>query len=233
MRNKKKIILISFFVILVIIISGLVIFWLLNKNKVVEAQSDNSVAGSGSVGQLNLSQGQSIPLGGEEKSQDSDNGLKVADGTSNNPANLGSGYRSSPSSNGSASNSGNNSSGSSVPGPESFGQYEKYKDDKSALFGDLQIGTGSEAAVGKKVAVYYKGWLTNGQLFDQSIDKTFVFTIGAHQVIPGWEQDIIGMKIGGVRRMIIPPTVGYGAKGQGPIPANAVLIFDVQLAAVE
>ncbi len=130
------------------------------------------------------------------------------------------------------------SAASKLPGPESFGQYEQYKDGKSALFADLVVGTGAEVSASSKVAVYYKGWLTNGQLFDESrTDQTtkqlqpFIFTMGEHNVIPGWEQSIFGMKIGGSRRLVIPPSVGYGPTGQGSIPGNAVLVFDVQLLA--
>lgn len=123
--------------------------------------------------------------------------------------------------------------------PSTFGQYEKYKEEKNALFGDIQVGTGAELGANMKAAVYYKGWLTNGQLFDASRpdDKgalqPFIFTMGAHQVIPGWEQALAGMKVGGTRLLIVPPAVGYGAAGQGSIPGNSVLIFMVQLAEVQ
>ena len=139
----------------------------------------------------------------------------------------------------SSGSSSNSSSGSStaakIPGPSEFGQYEQYKDKEEALFSDLVVGTGTEVAVNTKVAVTYQGWLTNGTLFDQSHtnDKgqveAFTFVVGAHSVIPGWEQAIIGMKVGGKRRFVIPPVVGYGAEGHDPIPPNAVLIFDVNL----
>ena len=123
--------------------------------------------------------------------------------------------------------------------PSTFGQYEKYKEEKNALFGEIQVGTGAELGANMKAAVYYKGWLTNGQLFDASRpdDKgtlqPFIFTMGASQVIPGWEQALAGMKVGGTRLLIVPPAVGYGAAGQGSIPGNSVLIFMVQLAEVQ
>lgn len=123
--------------------------------------------------------------------------------------------------------------------PTTFSQYDKYKEGSGALFGEIQAGNGAELGANMKAAVFYKGWLTNGQLFDQSRpnDKgemqPFVFTLGAHQVIPGWEQALAGMKVGGTRLVIVPPAVGYGAAGQGPIPGNAVLVFQVQLAAVQ
>lgn len=119
---------------------------------------------------------------------------------------------------------------------EDFTQYEKYKDAKSALFGEIKAGTGNEVKAKSKVSIYYVGKLTSGIVFDQSRaekegeqPKSFDFTIGANQVIPGMEQGLVGMKAGGTRRIIIPPAVGYGDKGYGPVPANAVMIFDVQL----
>jgi len=164
------------------------------------------------------------------------NSLKVdASANSSNPAQLGSGQTNT------GTNTGANSSASAgtAPGPETFGQYDKYKDDQAALFADLQVGTGAEAKQATKVAILYKGWLTNGTLFDQSRTddngklKAFSFTVGQHEVISGMEQDIVGMKVGGTRRMIIPPAVGYGATAKDTIPANSVLVFDVQLVAVE
>lgn len=138
-------------------------------------------------------------------------------------------------------NSGGNS-GSAAPkplDPATFGQYEKYKDGESALFAELQVGTGDALTANKKAAVYYKGWLTDGRLFDMTrADKDgklqpFVFEMGARQVIAGWEQGLGGMKVGGTRLLIVPPAAGYGAAGQDPIPPNSVLVFQVQLLAVQ
>lgn len=142
------------------------------------------------------------------------------------------------------SNISDQSDGSSapvIPGPESFGQYEKYKTSEQAMYSELEVGTGKTAEAGSKAIVYYKGWLTNGTLFDQSrLDKpggqlqALSFTIGAHEVITGWEQGVIGMKVGGTRRLIVPPVVGYGEAGKAPIiPPNAVMIFDIQLLDVQ
>ena len=164
------------------------------------------------------------------------NGLKVdTSANSSNPAQLGSGQSNSTI----AGSTSASSSSTTAPGPETFKQYEQYKDSPAALFGDIQVGTGAEATANKKVGIFYKGWLTDGTLFDQSRAddsgklQPFVFTVGARNVIVGMEQDIVGMKVGGTRRMIIPPAVGYGAQTQGNIPANSVMIFDVQLVAVE
>jgi FKBP-type peptidyl-prolyl cis-trans isomerase len=126
-----------------------------------------------------------------------------------------------------------------LPAPADFGEYEKYAADASASLIDIQVGSGAEAVSGKKVAMMYKGWLTNGELFDQSRAneqgeiEPFVFQLGAGQVIAGWDQAIVGMKEGGKRRLIIPSSVGYGETGQGPIPPKATLIFDVELLEVE
>lgn len=137
-------------------------------------------------------------------------------------------------------NSRSSSTAEAMLDPKSFGKYDKYKNDQAAMFAELLAGKGDDELVpGKKAAVYYKGWLTDGTLFDMSRPdeegnlQPFVFTHGAHQVIPGWEQALAGMKPGGVRFLIIPPAVGYGAQGQGNIPGNSVLIFQVQLLAVE
>jgi FKBP-type peptidyl-prolyl cis-trans isomerase len=97
---------------------------------------------------------------------------------------------------------------------------------------DITTGTGTEAAPGKEVRVHYTGWLTDGQKFDSSVDRgePFSFQLGAGQVIPGWDQGVAGMKVGGKRQLKIPPTLGYGERGAGGvIPPNATLIFDVQL----
>ena len=122
-----------------------------------------------------------------------------------------------------------------------FSQFDKYKEDSEVLYQELKIGEGAVAAQDSKVAVFYKGWLTNGTLFDQTNvndkgeQEPFVFTVGAGQVIQGWDLGVQGMKVGGTRRIIIPPSLGYGTTGagEGAIPPNAVLVFDVTLLAVE
>lgn len=97
---------------------------------------------------------------------------------------------------------------------------------------DVTPGTGDEARAGQRVTVHYTGWLTNGQKFDSSRDRNdpFQFGLGQRQVIAGWDQGVAGMRVGGQRRLIIPPDLGYGARGApGAIPPNATLIFDVEL----
>lgn len=95
---------------------------------------------------------------------------------------------------------------------------------------DEQAGTGAEATAGKIVSVHYSGRLENGTVFDTSVGRQPIqFMLGAGQVIPGWDQGLLGMRVGGKRVLIIPPELGYGASGYGPIPGNATLIFEVEL----
>jgi FKBP-type peptidyl-prolyl cis-trans isomerase len=97
---------------------------------------------------------------------------------------------------------------------------------------DLAEGHGATAAAGKSVTVHYTGWLPNGEKFDSSRDRDqpFGFTLGAGQVIAGWDEGVAGMKVGGRRKLVIPPDLGYGTSGAPPdIPAGATLVFDVEL----
>jgi len=97
---------------------------------------------------------------------------------------------------------------------------------------DDQIGTGAEATTGKTAVVHYTGWLLDGTKFDSSVDRNqpFSFPLGAGQVIKGWDEGVVGMKVGGKRTLIIPPALGYGSRGAGGvIPPNATLKFEVQL----
>lgn len=97
---------------------------------------------------------------------------------------------------------------------------------------DLQQGSGAEANTGNQVQVHYTGWLTNGTKFDSSLDrgKPFGFKLGEGRVIPGWEQGVVGMKVGGKRKLTIPPHLGYGDRGAaGVIPPGATLVFEVEL----
>jgi peptidylprolyl isomerase len=100
---------------------------------------------------------------------------------------------------------------------------------------DVKVGTGAQAQKGQKVTVHYTGWLTSGKRFDSSVGgKPFPFRIGAGDVIKGWDEGVAGMKVGGKRQLRIPPDLAYGARGYpGVIPANATLIFDVQLVGVQ
>jgi FKBP-type peptidyl-prolyl cis-trans isomerase len=104
------------------------------------------------------------------------------------------------------------------------------------IYWDIRVGNGQTAKEGSHVRVHYTGWLTTGKKFDSSVDagKPFDFTIGNGEVIKGWEEGVAGMRVGGKRQLRIPPALGYGAEGYPPaIPANATLIFDIQLLGVQ
>lgn len=106
----------------------------------------------------------------------------------------------------------------------------------SVTYEDTVVGTGAEATTGKTLTVHYVGTLADGTVFDSSRarNEPFQFTVGEGRVIQGWEQGLIGMKVGGKRRLVIPPELGYGANGsQGIIPPNATLTFEIELLNVE
>jgi FKBP-type peptidyl-prolyl cis-trans isomerase FkpA len=97
---------------------------------------------------------------------------------------------------------------------------------------DLKVGDGDTAAAGQHVTVHYTGWLTDGRKFDSSKDRgdPFDFPLGGRRVIAGWDEGVQGMRVGGVRKLTIPPELGYGARGAGGvIPPNATLVFEVEL----
>jgi len=99
---------------------------------------------------------------------------------------------------------------------------------------DIKVGTGPEAQSGQTAKMHYTGWLTSGKKFDSSIgSQPYEFKIGAGEVIKGWDEGVLGMKVGGKRQLRIPPNLAYGDKGYpGVIPPGATLIFDVQLVSV-
>ena len=99
---------------------------------------------------------------------------------------------------------------------------------------ELEVGEGAEAVLGSKVGVHYTGWLVDGTEFDSSRHRgpPLFFSLGAGQVIRGWEQGVLGMKVGGKRKLTIPPRLAYGKRGAGEIPPNATLIFEVELVRV-
>lgn len=106
---------------------------------------------------------------------------------------------------------------------------------------DVVVGSGAVTAVGNSITVNYTGWLydpsktdNKGLQFDTSTGRDpFTFTLGSRQVIEGWDQGLVNMRVGGTRRLLVPPSLGYGATRNGPIPANTTLVFDVQLVSIQ
>ena len=106
------------------------------------------------------------------------------------------------------------------------------KTESGLRYVDVTKGQGEEASPGRTASVHYTGWLPYGKKFDSSRDRNepFSFTIGAQQVIAGWDEGVAGMRVGGRRKLVIPPDLGYGAAGAPPdIPPNSILVFDVEL----
>ncbi len=99
---------------------------------------------------------------------------------------------------------------------------------------DLAVGTGALVQAGTRVNVRYAGYFTNGQMFDQrtAAQAPLTFTVGAGQVIEGWDEGLVGMRVGGRRQLIIPPSLGYGPDDYGPIPGNSILVFTVELVSI-
>ena len=113
---------------------------------------------------------------------------------------------------------------------------EKQSTPSGLSYIDITPGTGATPRSGEKVTVHYTGYLTDGKKFDSSVDRgqPFTFTIGVGQVIRGWDEGVLSMKVGGKRKLIIPPELGYGSRGaRGVIPPNAELIFDVELLRID
>jgi FKBP-type peptidyl-prolyl cis-trans isomerase FkpA len=108
------------------------------------------------------------------------------------------------------------------------------KTPRGAYVRDLAPGSGEPVAAGQQVAIHYQGSLPNGQQFDAngSNDPPFVFRIGAGEVVPGFDEGVTGMRVGGKRLVVIPPELGYGSQPNGPIPANSILVFTIELVSV-
>ncbi len=98
---------------------------------------------------------------------------------------------------------------------------------------DLVVGTGAELTAGRTVSVFYQGSLANGSQFDATGTAPYSFRLGVGQVIRGWDLGVAGMKVGGRRQLIIPPSLGYGGQRVGPIPPNSILVFTVEAAGVQ
>jgi len=102
---------------------------------------------------------------------------------------------------------------------------------RGVLYRDLTPGTGEPVGAGKLVAIHYVGTLPDGTQFDANgpSDPPYEFPLGAGKVVPGFEEAVTGMRVGGKRQVVIPPALGYGAQANGPIPANSVLVFTIDL----
>ncbi len=102
---------------------------------------------------------------------------------------------------------------------------------KGLIITDERVGTGAEAVAGKTIVVNYKGTFTDGKQFDSSYDRgePLSFLLGSGQVIQGWDMGFAGMKVGGKRKIVVPPELGYGPNDYGPIPGNSTLVFEVEL----
>ena len=120
---------------------------------------------------------------------------------------------------------------SSAPATTAPGSAQEITTRSGLKMTDLKVGEGAVAESGSNVSVQYSGWLTDGTPFDSSVGRApFTFRIGAGQVIPGWDEGVKGMRVGGKRKLTIPPDLGYGASGAGGvIPPNATLVFEVEL----
>lgn len=103
------------------------------------------------------------------------------------------------------------------------------------LYQDVVVGTGDAATAGTSATVHYSGWLPDGRLFDTTADNgvPYTFTIGVTNVIDGWHEGVAGMRAGGVRKLVIPPGLAYGNRANGPIPANSVLVFRVEVVSLQ
>lgn len=109
---------------------------------------------------------------------------------------------------------------------------DQYTTASGLIIEDIVIGNGESASAGQTVLVHYTGWLRDGAKFDSSKDRDepFEFPLGAQHVIAGWDEGVVGMQIGGTRKLTIPPQLGYGARGAGGvIPPNATLVFEIEL----
>ena len=132
-------------------------------------------------------------------------------------------------------------SGPSQPGTETFASSlgidiaTMTKKSDNLYIKDITVGTGAEAITGRSLRMHYTGWLPNGTRFETSVggDPLRPFVLGNREVIAGWDQGIVGMRVGGKRRLVIGSALAYGPTGSGPIPPNTTLIFDVELVSVQ
>jgi FKBP-type peptidyl-prolyl cis-trans isomerase len=213
MKNKKLVITLT--TIAVIFLAAAAYFIFFNKSKAVLKGSDASASSSA-----------------DTKSSSGSDTLGVSNSDNMGQLQNSSGEKAS---NENTSQSGGGSSSSNEVDPSNFSQYAKYATSTTAEFGDIKVGTGAAVASGQTANITFKGWLTNGDLFGESSTNSdgqaepLSVTLGGNQIIPGMQEGVEGMKVGGTRLIIIPPSLGYGDTAKGTIPANSVLIFEVTL----
>lgn len=118
---------------------------------------------------------------------------------------------------------------------QTTGTVDSSKPSEELKIEDAKVGTGNAVKSGDTIVIHYKGTLENGTQFDSSYDRgqPFETKIGVGEVIKGWDEGVVGMKVGGKRKLIIPPSLGYGDQIVGSIPANSTLIFDVELVEIK
>jgi FKBP-type peptidyl-prolyl cis-trans isomerase len=171
-----------------------------------------------------------------QSSQTTGSGISVGNASPSN----GIGQAGNPLNSGTSATSGSQAQIEAMTNPSTFSQYNtpKYESANEALYANLQVGTGTTLSKsGQKAVISYKGWLTNGTLFDetkvnaqgQSEAFEFTYDTSPEQVIPGFDEGLGGMKVGGIRLLVVPPAAGYGSTAHDSIPANSVLIFEVTL----
>ena len=122
-----------------------------------------------------------------------------------------------------------------IPKPRVVSQ-DAFKESPTGLkWYDFTAGAGDSTDTGDVLHVHYHGWLTDSTMFDSSYlrQEPYVFTLGSGQVIAGWDEGLLNMRVGGERQLIVPPDLAYGARARGPIPANSTLIFEVELVEIE
>lgn len=221
MGNRKEVIW-TVCTVLVIILAGSTFWFLSHHKKAVMDFGATSTAASNPSSSLTPS----------------NSNLQVNSGsTASNLGQLGTSSQSgiSGSQNSSSNSSSSAGSTSSPVNPSTFSQYNQYANNSTALFGDIQVGNGATLGNGQQATITYKGWLTDGTLFDQSQTNSsgqlvpLSFTLGGNQIIQGLQEGVDGMKVGGSRLVIIPPSLGYGSQGKSSIPPNSVLVFEVNL----
>lgn len=117
-----------------------------------------------------------------------------------------------------------------TPQPRTVEEADYVTTESGLKYFDFNVGDGPSPVAGQRVFAHYTGWLTDGTMFDTSRDRgPIVFTLGTANIIPGWNEGLLSMQVGGDRQLVIPPDLAYGASGQGSIPPNATLIFEIEL----